>query len=282
MLVLCPNIDGLDGIISSKEESYVSDQLSSKPYEYAADMIPLDDWPSKPALCMTCRTLTHRLIDCFMTVGTFLPPYSPIDLFARPNIPDAWGKYNITTGYVSEIDLYRDIFKNAKDYLAVYNDIDSNELVSIGTALNDCWEAQGPRSDIPVFGSEDLMLDKDSPLYESICAEAIQIVQEEGEMVMIPPGWWHQVYHLEPSIAIASQYCNDANKVGVYEHILDYCSSSKHASKSLSKEGILKTMNRYSSSPTKEINSLLEAALMLQLGDKDGKMAFDSLTSKTK
>ena len=33
-------------------------------------------------------------------------------------------------------------------------------------------------------------------------------LQKEGEMVLIPPGWWHQTLHIEASIALASQYTN--------------------------------------------------------------------------
>jgi ribosomal protein L16 Arg81 hydroxylase len=51
----------------------------------------------------------------------------------------------------------------------------------------------------------------------------VQIVQEEGELVWIPPHWWHQVYHLQPSIAIASQLCHETVKDRVFKHILSFC-----------------------------------------------------------
>jgi ribosomal protein L16 Arg81 hydroxylase len=51
-------------------------------------------------------------------------------------------------------------------------------------------------------------------------------VQEAGEMIFIPPKMWHQVYHLEPSVAVAGQLMNEANEMGVYRHILEWCYST--------------------------------------------------------
>ena len=41
-------------------------------------------------------------------------------------------------------------------------------------------------------------------------------------MVMIPPKWWHQVYHLQPSVALAAQYMNDQVTDNVINHILSW------------------------------------------------------------
>ena len=59
--------------------------------------------------------------------------------------------------------------------------------------------------------------------FPSLVQGAIQIVQKEGEMVHIPAGWWHQVYHLAPSIAVAGQYCNSRAKNRTFSHMLEWC-----------------------------------------------------------
>ncbi|CAN0209865.1 unnamed protein product, partial [Ectocarpus sp. 13 AM-2016] len=39
---------------------------------------------------------------------------------------------------------------------------------------------------------------------QEVMQHAVCGVQEAGELVLIPPRHWHQVYHLEPSLAVAS------------------------------------------------------------------------------
>ena len=44
----------------------------------------------------------------FLFIGTFFPPEVTEDeLLAYRNPPDAWGDYNLSAGWVSELDLYR-------------------------------------------------------------------------------------------------------------------------------------------------------------------------------
>ena len=153
-------------------------------------------------------------------LGTFLPPsISPEVLLGRGVVPDAWDKYNLTTGYVSDIDLYKHVFTDKSEYMQTYNRIDMPEILSIGSALNNIWST----SELPIFGSDDMMVPIDSDMYHKLSRGAIQLIQEEGDMVIIPPGWWHQVYHLDNSIGIAGQYCNEEVKDGVFRHILTWC-----------------------------------------------------------
>jgi len=67
------------------------------------------------------------------------------------------------------------------------------------------------------------MVDLFTHEFNEVCGASMQIVQEEGDLILIPPNCWHQVYHLEPSIAVAGQYCNRANKRRVFSHILKHC-----------------------------------------------------------
>lgn len=53
--------------------------------------------------------------------------------------------------------------------------------------------------------------------------DMLACVQEEGELVVIPPRWSHQVYHLTPALALAWQVCTRATLPRVLRHVLEYC-----------------------------------------------------------
>jgi len=62
--------------------------------------------------------------------------------------------------------------------------------------------------------------------------EGVQaVVQSEGEMVVIPPGWAHQVYHLQPSLCLAWQVCNEGNFKCVIRHMLTWAAERKKIEK---------------------------------------------------
>eukprot|EP01038_Epipyxis_sp_PR26KG_P011706 gene11706-15671_t len=166
--------------------------------------------------------------------------------------------YKISAGWVSDVDLYNVKLENSLHNLVLKfsrkimpsiqsnssfkkllnlaieydNSLPSKQKI-LSTSLNNHWitglKEQDSTNDkhpnyytIPIFTSNDNNVnfcDKNN----SISSGSIQIIQEEGDLILIPPKMWHQVYHLQPSIAIASQYINSCNKVIVYQHILDWC-----------------------------------------------------------
>lgn len=185
--------------------------------------------------------------------GTFLSPDVPSSLFvARRNPPDAWGAYNISAGWVSDVDLYRhrqnfglgalanaeikrqnsgkkgttgDLHKIASSslngkWLQAALGVDASELRSVKP--DNANQVTFSNLDVPIFMSGDAAVDYcEDP---RLVAGAQQFIQEEGDLVLIPPRYWHQVYHLEPSIAIASQYVNTIGKDRTFNHILRWCS----------------------------------------------------------
>jgi hypothetical protein len=173
---------------------------------------------------------------------TFFPPsVSPEVLKARRNPPDAWGKHNISAGWVSDVDLYRYRYPDGINLNTLVSKLDkiiaqeeredAGEKPSILSTLNRrlidglADEPGSIMKDAPVFLSGDT--DVDHCADEAFSQGAIQFIQEEGDLVMIPPFWWHQVYHLEPSIGVASQYFNERGKNQVFSHILEWCASGK-------------------------------------------------------
>lgn len=82
---------------------------------------------------------------------------------------------------------------------------------------------------LPIFLSGHNVIDYCSD--SRLSTGAMQIVQEEGDLILIPPYYWHQVYHLEPSIAIASQYINDVGKDRSFKHIIRWCKGEGNTSK---------------------------------------------------
>jgi hypothetical protein len=181
---------------------------------------------------------------------TFFTPDVPASLFgARRNAPDAWGDYNISAGWVSDLDLYkykqkivlgalannemRQLDKKegsvskSKDKSGGLEKLTCSTLTNkwLQTAISDEDTSTNAENNlaIPIFlsGVDEVDYCKDPRL----AAGAMQLIQEEGDLIIIPPYFWHQVYHLEPSIAVASQYVNDVGKERVFNHILKWCSS---------------------------------------------------------
>lgn len=78
-----------------------------------------------------------------------------------------------------------------------------------------------------------------------------------------------QVYHLEPSVAVASQYMDHRVRHRVFRHILDWCGVADESRPSLAQFGSL--------TPADQIREVLKAALVARLGPEEGHRVFDNL-----
>ena len=190
----------------------------------------------------------------------FPPDDETLDQLLQPsrNEVDAWGGVNISAGWVSDVDLYKYI-------------CDENDLCSLGKTLSKHLPIG---KEIPFFKSGIHAVDNADPcIYRNV----VCIIQEEGEMVIIPPKWWHQVYHLEPSIALAGQYVNDKVKENVVNHMYKW--SNVDTDKMWSPDIEHDLRNR----DTKQrILEAIEIALKSQHGEDIGKMMFDDMQSVNK
>ncbi|CAE7228857.1 unnamed protein product [Symbiodinium natans] len=55
------------------------------------------------------------------------------------------------------------------------------------------------------------------------CTVCLDHVQEAGETLIFPGHWWHQTYHLSPTLGFAGQVLNSENLRQVLGHIISWC-----------------------------------------------------------
>ncbi|CAM9791432.1 unnamed protein product, partial [Laminaria digitata] len=166
---------------------------------------------------------------------TFLPPSPELDvpLGTYRLAPNAFGSHNISAGWQSNVDLYQ-------------------RAGEVGVDARACalWPSEGGE------GGE-------------VMRQAVSGVQEQGELVLIPPRCWHQVYHLEPSVAVASQYMDHRVRHRVFRHILDWCGAAEEARPFPAQLDLLTHAD--------QIREVLKAALVARLGPEEGQRCFDNL-----
>lgn len=94
---------------------------------------------------------------------TFLPPLPEIDasLATYRVSPNAFGSHDISAGWQSDVDLYRRRGRGRR-------------CTSREGQVSPCWPS-------------------DSPAGQEVLQHATSGVQEEGDLVLIPPRHWHQV-----------------------------------------------------------------------------------------
>jgi len=54
----------------------------------------------------------------------------------------------------------------------------------------------------------------------------LEIIQEEGEVIFVPSGWWHQVLNLTDTVAVTQNYCSPRNFKYVYQDMINRKSRS--------------------------------------------------------
>ena len=184
----------------------------------------------------------------------FPPDDKELDELLQPsrNEVDVWGGVNISAGWVSDVDLYRCV-SDKEVYIS-----------SLGKLL---IEHLPVGEEIPFFNSGINEVDNADP---RVFRNVVCIIQEEGDMLIIPPKWWHQVYHLEPSIALAGQYFNDRVKENVFNHICEWCNLDRDKTWS-------SIYNGESVDIKKKVLGIIEMALISQHGNDEGKKIFDSI-----
>lgn len=185
----------------------------------------------------------------------FFPPDNELDELLKPsrNEVNVWGGINISAGWVSDVDLYK------------YVSCKEEHTNTLGEMLiKDLPEDEK----IPFFNSGINEVDNADPrVYKNV----VCIIQEENEMLIIPPKWWHQVYHLEPSIALAGQYFNDKVKENVINHICEW--SNIDRDEAWSSEYDIESVDI-----KERVLDLIKTALMAQHGRDLGESIFNEIS----
>ena len=173
------------------------------------------------------------------------------------------------------LELLPDIKKKSKiDGLSTLSMYWGKEILKCDT------KKKNNNANIPVFSSG--IKDVDECVEPSLLTKgAYQIVQEEGDLILIPPKYWHQVYHLQPSIAIASQYINSNVKNQVYAHILKWCHENPADNREISSEMISTLPNDFENLDDKQqVCAIIKGGLILRYGNEKGKKLFNILMTE--
>jgi hypothetical protein len=150
--------------------------------------------------------------------------------------PDAYKQLYCSTRTDAKTDIYRTITSSTMQNTAGSTTSQTDEFNQIWQAslFGDESSSEDPlllarNISMPMFASNRKPVNEvtDQKFMESLKSGAYQIVQEAGEMVVIPPGFYHQVYHLDETVSIASQYCNENNKGSVFDHMYNFAVKDK-------------------------------------------------------
>jgi hypothetical protein len=171
--------------------------------------------------------------------GTFLPSsVGMVNVAAyRVNIPDAHKELYCSTRLDSKVDLYRTIIgERLGDYAAslknnsALDDLNEVWTASLLNSNHEDPELLKRNAEAPVFLSNRKPVNEvsDRRYKQALHDAAYQLVQKPGEMVIIPPGFYHQTYHLDETVSIASQYCNESNKDIVFDHMQHFAIHDKY------------------------------------------------------
>ena len=140
---------------------------------------------------------------------TFIPPSKEVEevLQARRNSPDAWDpEYSIAAGYVSDVDLYKTCsnysIQSLGNTLSLLTHSLTHSIQSLVTNKDAVTSTinrkyitaakqigfSSPYVRLPMFESGNDAVDKSAVLGEKV----IQLIQKPGDLVVIPPHWYHQ------------------------------------------------------------------------------------------
>lgn len=176
-------------------------------------------------------------------------------------IPDAWEmkKYRIATGYVSDVNLFqyplsitlaeasklsdKQLNKALHHYIrSSLPNLSHGEILYVSmifsilrSKFKESPSIYQKYQNLPFFLANPLASvlqyedDDEERVMDSLLENTLKLLseniyialQEEGELITIPSGYWHQVYHLEPSIAVASQFMNSWNQERIFDHMIN-------------------------------------------------------------
>jgi len=112
-------------------------------------------------------------------------------------LPSAWNDQNLSFGTQSDLTLF---------------DIPNSHIPPVAEIV-----VHGTRDSRERYYNDHILLPPPSSLGKYTFKT---IIQHPGDLIIIPPGFWHQTYHAEPSFAVASQHADRLSIQPVFDHIL--------------------------------------------------------------
>ncbi|CAE7739189.1 unnamed protein product, partial [Symbiodinium pilosum] len=141
--------------------------------------------------------------------------------------PLAWTGWNCLIHGRKLWHFYPDVPQNAEAFRPIKRPFG----ISRGgaTATQHCTIGTGWHSDVDLFAHRTagpkviLQADFERFPHAKGCTPPLEHVQEAGETLIFPGRWWHQTYHLEPTLGFAGQVLNEENLKQVLGHIITWC-----------------------------------------------------------
>jgi len=240
------------------------------------------------------------------------PTVSEIFQYRRQS-PDAWGGiFNLSAGWVSQVDLFQQGDPDGEASLNQYlettqmsgewdggGDVDEDggqgggEIQAVGGGVSrgegagipgEAYTKEVEEEESAIVGSSLLRAKHRGavPLFQSgiervdrcdarALIGSVQVLQEEGDLLIIPPRWWHQVYNLQPTVAVASQYMNEACIDRVLDHMLGWNNMTRQSPEV--PKGLAEL------SPRCQVLATIEACLVKRHGAQKGMRAFRRLAT---
>jgi len=178
-------------------------------------------------------------------IWTFLPPETPRSsvLQAYRLEPNAWGDgeddgIGLAAGWQSPVNLYWRRSDGRGSEAGVSDD--------------------GRSFSVPLGDGRCLRFRPSHELRPDTLSSAVSFIQREGELLLIPPDWWHQTYHLTATVAVASQLMNSHCEERVYRHMLRWTGAQEP-------EGLAELAG-----PRERIEKVVKTAVMSRYGTRVG------------
>ena len=178
-----------------------------------------------PSPTVQCHPYTkyHLCIDGSQLIRLVPPlPYraNPVlEHAATPIVQEAWDGFPMSLGCQTRLSQNLNMF--AHRHRDVDHSVEDPSLRELKAGTN-LYEQFQHWSEDPSMFHANFFLPAEHPkqpkLHHDLFHSTVLIT---GDMVVIPPGWWYQTYHLEPSVSLHTQRCRGtATATQFIDHII--------------------------------------------------------------
>lgn len=162
-------------------------------------------------------------------------PYYLVDWFVYQNLPEIVDDFTTPKAFKSWFNKlpYKLMPKFLSLYIGPKNSMSQLHFDIMNTiAWNACfvgtkeWYFYPPSETKFLYNSEINVFDPDHERFPRFAkAKGFHLLQKPGDLVYTPPGWWHTVRNLEPSIALTDNFVNQHN---INRFVTHFLPAAKH------------------------------------------------------